>query len=279
MKQYFRFLSRNIIRLFLMTYAVIVIAPIFWAVMTSFKTNKEFYKSVWALPENFNFNNYVTAWQLASLDQYIVNSIIIVGITVLLTMILSATTSYAIGKFKFCGNKFFSSAYMSGLLVPLVLGTIPVFFVLQNLNLYNTRIGLIIVYTVYSLPFSVFVLTGFFRTIPSTFREAAHIDGCSELRIFWQIMFPLAKSGIITVSIFNFLWTWNDYIYAMTFVPANDKRTLPVGLVKLTETATFRTDWGALFAGLTIVMVPSIIVYIFFQSQLTKGLTAGGIKG
>lgn len=268
-----------VIRLVFLLYSVIVIYPVIWTILSSFKTNQEFYKSAWSLPSRFNLENYINAWYTANVGTYFVNSIIVVACSVALTLVLSATSAYVLARFKFSGNLFLKTLYMSGLYVPTILGIVPIFLLLIDLGLLNTWTGLIIIYTVFSLPFSVFLLIGFFKTIPNEIADAAKIDGCSEYGTFWRIMFPISKTGLITASIFNYIWVWNDYLFAMTFITNDSKRTLPVGLVRLTETLQFKTEWGALFAGLVIIMTPSIIIYSLFQSQLTKGLTAGSVKG
>ncbi|HHU89167.1 MAG: carbohydrate ABC transporter permease [Sphaerochaetaceae bacterium] len=271
--------SDLLIRIVLIAYSVIVVYPVLWTIFSSFKTNQEFYKSAWALPQGIFFDNYRNAWETAKIGTYFLNSVIVVAITVVLTLILCATTAYVLARFKFWGNNFVQTLYMSGLYVPTILGIVPIFLLLVSLRMLDTWRGLIIIYTVFSLPFSVFVLISFFKTIPNELSDAARIDGCSEYGTFWRIMFPISKTGLITVSIFNYIWVWNDYLFGMTFITNDLKRTLPVGLVRLTETLQFKTEWGSLFAGLVIIMLPSIIIYALFQKQLTKGLTAGSIKG
>ncbi len=271
--------GRGVLKLFLWIYAVIVIFPMAWCIMSSLKTTKEFYANVWALPEKLYFQNFVTAWETANIGINIVNSVVIVAASVLLAMILSAMISYVVTRYKFPGSGYLKIIFILGTFVPLMLGTIPEFLILQKLHLYDTRVGLVLVYTAYSLPLSVMIMTSIFETIPSTYAEAAMIDGCSHFSVFFKIMLPLSRSGLVTISIFNFLWTWNDYLYAMTFLPSANKRTLPVGMVMLQSTAMYKTDWGALFAGLVIIMIPSVIIYAFFNKQLQSGLNAGGIKG
>ncbi len=270
-----------LVRIVMALYAVLVLFPMFWTIMSSFKTTGEFYRNVWALPGSLadGFQNYVNAWLYAEIGANILNSLLVVFASLALLVVLSTMVSYVVVRYRFFGHKLIGKLFVSGLFVPLVLGTIPTFFVLRGLGLYDTRVGLVLVYTAYSMPLSVFIMMGIFETVPSTFAEAAMLDGCGHFATFRLIMAPLAKSGVVTVSIFHFLWTWNDYIYAMTYVTTAAKRTLSVGLVKLTSMATYRTDWGALFAGLVIVMLPSVLVYIVFQSQIQKGLTSGGIKG
>jgi N-acetylglucosamine transport system permease protein len=274
-----RLVYNSIIRTILVIYSILVIYPVLWVILTSFKTNQEFYTSAWRFPENFLFENYVYAWNEANIGIYFINSIFITTISIFLTLIMSATTAYVLAKYNFPGNNFLEKLYMSGLLVPLVLGIIPTFLMFARLGLTDSWLGLIIIYSIFPLPFSIFVLISFFKSLPSELAQSARIDGCGEFGIFWRIMFPLAKSGLVTVSIFNFLFVWNDYIYAMTFISTESNRTLPVGLIRLTETFQFKTEWGPLFAGMAIVLIPSIIIYVIFQSQLTKGITSGGVKG
>lgn len=272
-------LGMGVVKLILLVYAVIVIFPMVWCIMSSLKTTKEFYADVWALPGSLYFQNFKTAWETANIGINVVNSIVIVGCTVLLAMILAAMISYVVTRYRFPGSGYIKILFILGTFVPLMLGTIPEFLILQKLHLYDTRIGLILVYTAYSLPLSVMIMTSIFETLPSTYSEAAMIDGCNHFQVFFRIMLPLARSGLVTISIFNFLWTWNDYLYAMTFLPSASKRTLPVGMVMLQSTAMYKTDWGALFAGLVIIMIPSVLVYAFFNKQLQSGMNAGGIKG
>lgn len=271
--------SRIIIRIILWIYAAIVIIPMFWCIISSLKSTKEFYANVWALPQKLSFENYVNAWKSADIGINVINSIIVVGASMLLALILSAMVSYIVTKYKFKGSGIIKTVFIMGTFVPLMLGTIPEFLTLQKLHLYDTRIGLILVYTAYSMPLSVMIMTSIYETIPSTYAEAAMIDGCGHFRTFFNIMLPLSRAGLVTISIFNFLWTWNDYLYAMTFVSSASKRTLPVGMVKLQSTAMYKTDWGALFAGLVIIMIPSIVIYAIFNKQLQSGMNAGGIKG
>lgn len=274
-----RLLGRGAVKVTFWIYAVIVIFPMLWCIMSSLKTTKEFYADVWALPKSLYFENFKTAWETADIGINVVNSVVIVACSVVLAMILAAMLSYVVTRYRFPGSGFLRILFILGTFVPLMLGTIPEFLILQKLHLYDTRIGLILVYTAYSLPLSVMIMTSIFETIPTTYAEAAMIDGCGHFQVFFRIMLPLAKSGLVTISIFNFLWTWNDYLYAMTFLPSASKRTLPVGMVMLQSTAMYKTDWGALFAGLVIIMIPSIVVYAFFNKQLQSGMNAGGIKG
>ncbi len=272
-------LGRVIIYILLVIYALIVIYPMFWTIMSSFKTTAEFYKDVWALPEKLNFENYKNAWTRAKLGWNILNSVWVVAASLVLTDVLASMLAYVTVRFKFPGAKLLSTLFILGMFAPLVLGTIPQFLNLNKMGLYDTHFGLIMVFTAYSLPFSVLIMRNTFETLPSDYAEAAMIDGAGHIQTFFKIMLPLARPGVVTISIFHFLWTWNDYIYAMTFVPSEAKRTLTVGLNQLTATAQYSADWGALFAGLVIVMIPSVLIYCIFNRELQSGMNAGGIKG
>jgi N-acetylglucosamine transport system permease protein len=273
------FLVKVIVQIPLIVYSLIVLFPMIWSIISSFKTTREFYTDVWSLPKVFYYQNFIKAWTTANVGSNIMNSVIVVSLSLIITLIMATTVAYAVTRYKFFGHIVIGRVFMAGLFVPLVLGTIPTFFVLRDLYLYDTKLGLILVYAMYSMPLSVSIMMGIFETIPASFEEAAKIDGCGHFMLFLKIMFPLSKTGLVTISIFNFLWTWNDYIYAMTYTPSRGNRTLPVGLVQLTSTAMYQTDWGALFAGLVIAMLPSLIIYIIFQNRIQKGLTEGGIKG
>lgn len=169
--------------------------------------------------------------------------------------------------------------FIAGLYVPTSLILPSEFTVMYDLHLWNTRIGLVILYVVFSLPYSILIMSGFYKSMPKELEEAAAIDGCTAHKAFWKVIFPLSKNGVITIVIFNFVWIWNDYIFALTFLQDKELQTLPVGIIALMESFKLKADWVTLFAGLNIVMVPSVLLYICFQKYLTKGLTTGSVKG
>ena len=268
-----------VIRIILISYSIIVIYPMLWTALTSLKTNREFYQNPWKLPTSLQLSNYARAWVQASFSRYFFNSIVVTVIPLIVTLVLAATTAYVLARFKFRGNGLITNLYLAGLMVPGILTIIPTFFLLNAFRLLDSLLGLIAVYVSRTLPFSLFVLIGFFKTLPKELEEAAMIDGCSYSATFWRIMFPLAKPGLITVTIFNFLWYWNEFAFALTYISSGHKKTLPVGMATLMEVARYRTDWGALFAGLMLIMLPTLCFYIIFQREIIKGLTAGALKG
>ncbi len=167
-------------------------------------------------------------------------------------------------------------------MIPLQLAIVPLFFQMRSIGLLDNRFGLFLVYVAFGLPFSIFVLTGFFRSLPASLHESALLDGAGEFAAFWHVMLPLARPGLVTVGIFLFLGNWNEFFVAFIMLSgkgADAIRTLPLGLANVTIVSQYRSDWGLAFAGLVLMMLPTLIAYVFLQKQLTKGITAGAVKG
>ncbi len=263
----------------LIIYSIIVIFPLVWIFSSSLKSSMEIFANVWALPKGIKWENYVNAWIEASIGKYFINSLFVTTTSVFFILLLSAMVAYVLTRFRFLGNSFVFYYFLGGLMIPTFLGIVPLFLLLKDLHLLDNFIGLILVYIAYSLPFSIFILTPFFKSLPRELAEAAIIDGCSDFSVFWRIMLPLAKPGLITVGIFNFLGIWNEYILALVIISSGELRTLPLGIANLYMVQHYQADWGTLFAGLTIVMVPTLIVYIIFSKKLTSGITLGALKG
>lgn len=168
---------------------------------------------------------------------------------------------------------------MGQMMFPNFLVIVPLYFLLKDLHVLDTMTGLVIVYVAYSLSFTIFVLGGFFEALPNELMEAAMIDGCSHSRTFWRVMLPLAKPGLVVVSIFVGIGLWNEYQLALVLMPSPHNKTLPLGIANLTMTQQYQSDWGALFAGLVIVMAPVLLVYWFFRDKIHQAMLAGAIKG
>lgn len=263
----------------LIIYSIIVIFPLVWIFSSSLKSSMEIFANVWALPKGIKWENYVNAWIEAGIGKYFINSLFVTTTSVFFILLLSSMVAYVLTRFRFLGNSFVFYYFLGGLMIPTFLGIVPLFLLLKDLHLLDNFIGLILVYIAYSLPFSIFILTPFFKSLPHELAEAAIIDGCSDFAVFWRIMLPLAKPGLITVGIFNFLGIWNEYILALVIISSGELRTLPLGIANLYMVQHYQADWGTLFAGLTIVMVPTLIVYIIFSKKLTSGITLGALKG
>jgi N-acetylglucosamine transport system permease protein len=267
-----------LLRLPLLIYFLMVAFPLVWMVYSSFKTSVEFRAHPGSLPQGFYYQNYQTAWKNGNIGRYFLNTILVDTVALGFLMFFTATTSYVLARFRFWGGRFLETIYMGSLLLPGIVALLPIFLQIRSLGLINTYPGLIIMLVFSSLPFSVFLLLGFFRTIPRDFEEAAYIDGCSYFRAFVQIMLPMAKIGLVTVLIFNFINVWSDYSLSLVLISDSAKRTIQLGLAFLVEVPKVRTDMGALFAGLTMVTMPIMAVYIVFQNKIVASLTAGGLK-
>ncbi|MEU6060984.1 carbohydrate ABC transporter permease [Streptomyces sp. NPDC047097] len=262
----------------LVIWAIMVVLPLLWAVMTSFKTDEAILSSPWSLPDSLNFEAWGRAWSQAHMSEYFLNTIIVVGGSLIGTLVLGSMAAYVLARFEFPGNRFVYYLFLGGNSFPIMLALVPLFYVMNNLALLNTLHGLILVYIAYSLPFTVFFLTAFFRTLPSSVAEAALIDGASHARTFFQVMLPMARPGLISVGIFNFLGQWNQYMLPTVLNTEPDVKVLSQGLVELATSQGYKGDWSGLFAGLVMAMLPVLGAYIVFQRQVVSGLTAGALK-
>jgi len=251
---------------------------VIWIILTSFKTNRELFSNVWALPTGIQYENYVKAWTIAKLGIQFRNSVIIVSASVILLLVLSAPAAYVLSRMRFRGSGLLTVIFVAGAGIPLPLLFIPLFGLTAKLHINNTLPGLIIIYITVSVPFTMYLLTGFFRSLPTELEEAARLDGCSEFNVFWRVMLPLASPGLITATIFNFIALWNEYMLAMVFL--NDPKKMPIsrGLYGIAESMQYTGDWVGLFAGVVIVMVPTIIIYVLLSERLIEGVTMGALK-
>ena len=274
-----RVLGQSVVNISLAFWAVLVIFPMIWLVYTSFKTDQEIFFDPWALPSSLQFANFQRAWVEVNIGQFFINSMLVVVPSLFLTLAIASLASYILGRFSFPGNRIIFYAFVAGMLFPLFMALVPLFFLVNSMGLLNTFPGLILVYTAYSLPFTVFFLTGFFKTLPSELHEAALIDGANEYQAFFRVMLPLAQPGLVTMGIFNFLGMWNQYILPLVLMTDQNLYVLPQGLSFMLHQQYYQSDWSALFAALTIIMIPTLVVYILFQSRIQKGITVGALKG
>ncbi len=271
--------SQSFINISLVFWAAIVILPMIWLLYSSFKTDQEIFFEPWALPQELQWGNFERAWVTVHVGQYFVNSMRVVIPSLILTLALSSMTAYILARFRFPGNRVLFYVFMAGMLFPIFMALVPLFFLAKDLKLLNTFLGLTLVYTAYSLPFTIFFLTGFFRTLPSELHESALIDGANEYQVFFRVMLPLAQPGLVTMAIFNFLGMWNQFILPLILMSERDNYVLPQGLSFMLHQQYYKSDWSALFAAVTIIMIPTLAVYIIFQSQIQKGVTVGALKG
>ncbi|SFE48749.1 carbohydrate ABC transporter membrane protein 2, CUT1 family [Lentibacillus persicus] len=272
-------ITRFGIRIPLILWSIAVLYPIFWMFIGSFKSNAEIYANPWGFPETWNFQNFITAWTDYNIDTSVFNSLIVTVVGAALTLVLAIPTSYALERMRFKGSSFLFTLYVSAMMIPMVLGWIPLFFLLGQFNLLDNIFGLAIVYAISQLPFSIFVLTSFISTIPKSLEESAAMDGMSPYGVLWKIITPLSMSGIITVTIMNAIQFWNEYFMALIFLQSEENYTLALAIDFISSEAQYTNAWGTLFASLVFAIVPVIILYSIFQQRISKGMTEGAIKG
>lgn len=260
-------------------FAVSVVAPLAWVCLTSLKSTPEIFASPWKPPSSLLLENYKRAWQQAGIGRAFANSVLVTVATLGLLLPAGAMCSYVLAKHPFRGSQLISLAFLGGMMFPLFLTIVPLFLLMSSLGLLDTRVGLVLVYVAYSLPFTVFVLTGFFHTLPAELLDAARVDGCGEAAAFWRVMLPLARPGLLVVAIFNAIGLWNEYPLALVLISSDELRTLPLGIANLMMVEHYQSDWGTLFAGLVIVMAPILAVYWIFRDRIHETMVAGAIKG
>ena len=270
----FYFIFKWVIIISFVFYAVF---PFLWLVLASLKTNAELLDDPFKLPAVFQFQNYSNAIREAGLGKLIINSLVISTSATFLNILFSSMCAFAIARHAFWGNNVLFLMISAGILVPLNALIIPYFAIINFLNLYDTRIGLIIVYCAVGLPVSTFILTEFFKSIPKEIEEASYLDGCNFAARYFKIMLPLALPGLATAGTFQFILCWNEFIYAMLLTSSTDIRTIQFGISYFTN--QFFSDYVGMFAAVVISIIPSITVFILFQEKVINGLTAGSVKG
>ncbi len=275
----------------LIALAVMILVPVGWVFMASVKENAEFYANPWNLPKGLHWQNFVEAWNTAKMGEYMLNSVIVTGLALALLLVVALPAAYCLSRFKFFGRKFLNTAFMAGLFINVNYIVVPIFLMLRDGDVWlkkvlgqgfllNNLAVLAVVYAATALPFTIYLLSSYFATLAHDYEEAAYIDGAGYFRTMIQIIFPMAKPSIITVILFNFLSFWNEYIISMTLMTSLDGgKTLPVGLLNLMQAQQSAANYGPMYAGLVLVMLPTLILYICVQSNLTKGMTVGGLKG
>lgn len=262
----------------LIGWVVVICAPLLWVLMSSFKTTQQIFGSPFTLPTSFNFDNYVSAWTTASIGSYFFNTVIVVGFSLVIVMLLGAMCAYYLARYEFKGSRVIYYLMLAGLTFPVFLAVVPLFQTLRSFGLLNTFPGLIITYVAFALPFTVFFLYSFFRTLPQEVAEAAMIDGAGPWRIFFTIMLPMATPGMASVAIFNFLGLWNQFLLPIALNTNTANYVLSQGMASFASQAGYAVNFGALFAAVVITVVPVLVTYIVFQRQLQGSVSQGLLK-
>ncbi len=257
-------------------YVLLILYPLFNMFMSSFKTTKDIIRYPFRLPESLTFTNYYTVFFEKGFYRYFINSIIVTSISMMLVLLFGSMGAYGVSRYKFRGNMFIYLLFLSGIMLPLKAALIPLYMIINTLNMSNTLIGIILIDLATGLPSTVFILSGFMRTFPIDLEYAARIDGCNDWRIYSQVVMPVIVPGIAIVTIYNAVPIWNDFFFPLVFIQNDKLRTMPVGLN--TFIGQYKTDWSLMFTGLSISIIPMLLLYLFMSKQFIRGMTAGAIK-
>lgn len=279
-------ISRLFIRLFFILWAVIVAFPVVWTLYTSLKSDQEFFQNPFALPAVPQWDNFVDAWNEGNFGAYFFNSILTVLVTLAITLLVVSTSAYVIAKYKSKWIRGLEKFYMIAMMVPSVLTLVPLYYMAEDITvntgipLTDNLISLSVMYAITGMPFYIFMLTGFMQGINNSLLEAAELDGASQFAIFFRIILPLVKPSLFVVGLLNVMGTWNEYMTALTFLHDESNYTIAIGLSYLTNSGMYDVDYGRLFAGLAIALIPILILYAIFQKQLQSGIASNeGVKG
>ena len=286
--------NSNIVKAFiylaLALLAITILIPVAWVFVASIKENQEFYRSPWTVPQGFHYQNFIDAWQTANIGEYMLKSVLVTALALFLLVVIALPASYVLARFKFKTKAFWNALFMGGLFINVNYIVVPIFLMLNNGDMFlrktfgkpfflNNLFILALVYASTALPFTIYLLSGYFKSLARDYEEAAYVDGASYSYTMLRVMIPMAKPSVVTVVLFNFLAFWNEYIISMTLLTKQELKTLPVGLMNLMAAQKSAVQYGQLYAGLVIVMLPTLILYMCVQKKLTQGMTMGGLKG
>lgn len=266
----------GLIQIFLIANTFLMLFPVVIMVFSGFKSNVEIFQSPFAIPDFTNVTNFVRVATETNFPRYLFNSLFVTGISIGLILVLGTMAAYAIGRYEFRGSSFLLLFFIAGLTLPLKLAIIPLFILFRDMGILNTHLSLIAVYVAMGLPSTIFIMTGFLRSLPRELEDAARMDGASEFLIMRRIMLPLCKPALIISAIHNLVPIWNDFFFPLVFIQNDDLKTLPQGLT--TFIGEYNTDWGVMFAGLTLAALPITVLYIVLSRQFINGMTSGALK-
>jgi len=273
-KKFFVILIRQTLMIFMV---IVVIYPIYFMIVTSFKTKMDYVSNKLGLPEKFVLSNYITSFQGKSIVLWLTNSAIVTLGAVIISTFIAAMAAYSFSRMNFAGKEKVFNFIITLMVIPPVIMVIPLFIIMVKVRLVNTYFGAILVYSGLLIPFSIYLLRNFFVTIPQSIVDSALIDGCSKFKVFIKIILPLSKAALMTLIIVNTLWVWNELLIALIFLQKTELRTLMVGLTVFR--GRFKIDQPVIMAGLFISSIPMILLYLFGQKAFIRGMVEGSLKG
>jgi trehalose/maltose transport system permease protein len=279
-KPFSAYVSRAFFWLLIVIILVYTLFPFYWAIVSSLKPSQELFQTpVVYWPKKIDWSHYQAVFEADFFLKALRNSIIVGVSTVALALTIGSLAAYAMGRMKFRGRTFVLYLILSMTMFPQIAILASLYKILDQLGLVNKLPALILSYTTFSLPFTVWVLTSFFRAMPGELEEAALVDGASPLRAFWQILLPLALPGMVTTGLLAFIGTWNEYLFALTFTQDWSSKTVPLAIVSFSGQTQFELPWGNRMAASIVITLPLIALVLIFQRKILAGLTAGAVKG
>lgn len=270
-------ISTIVIYIFLSLLVVVYVAPLLWILTVALKTNPELMKNPFSLPTEWVWENFTQAWQKARLGTSLKNSVIVCGTTLVVSLLFGSMAAFAIGRMRWKLSGAAMTYFLMGMMIPVHCVLIPLFVQFSKIHLTNSLISIIIPYITFSLPMTIYIMVGFFKSMPGDLFEAACIDGCTIYRCFFTIALPLSKTGLFVTGLMSFVGNWNELLLAMVFISDKMKKTLPVSLTYFAS--PYKTNYVQMFAAIIISILPNIIVYCMFSNQIVEGLTVGAVKG
>lgn len=270
-------IPRIIVYVILIVLSLAYLYPLIWLVFNSLKTDAEMFSNPWSLSSSYQFGNYITAWTSGKIGSSFFNSVFVSLVSVAVTIIVSSMAAFALKRFKWKYSGLVLGIFLLGVMIPIHSTLIPLFMAFNKIDLLDKYISLILPYVAFALPTSIFILSGFMASFPKEIEEAAIMDGCKMRGVFWRMIFPLSKSSIATISIFNFVNAWNELMFALIFMSDPNKMTLPVSLTRFR--GQYSTSWTIQLAAVVIMVIPSLVAYFFLNDKIIKSLTVGAVKG
>ncbi len=266
-------------RVLMALWSFTIIFPMIWIFYESLKTNREFFQSAWSLPKTPQWINYVTAWKSLNISRAMLNTVYYVGASTVIGLLITTICAYALTRLEWKGKKVVYSLIMISLFLPGINSLVPQYVIARGLHLVNSLTGLIVMNCLAVSAFEILLLGGFMQTIPKELEESAYMDGASIFRVYWSIIMPLTKPGIMTVGIFKFLGLYNDFLPPLIYLSSPEKYTIGVNIYSANQLMQYKADWVSLCAGVVIAMIPTVVIYMIFQKQIVAGATLGSVKG